>query len=141
MFREFGFHDEMPILIGFFLFSEVLGPTECVMQLVMNAMTRSFEYQAGKLDPHMYRFCAFNWHDADAFAFNLGYKTELAQALIKLQIKNLSAMDADYLYSSYHYSHPILPERLQALGWDGTEKVSKDEDSEKPVKASGRDDL
>jgi STE24 endopeptidase len=32
-------------------------------------------------------------------------------------------MDADPLYSSYHYSHPILPERLRALGWDGSEKV------------------
>jgi len=47
MFREFGFYNEMPILIGFFLFSEVLTPTECVMQLGMNIMTRSFEYQAG----------------------------------------------------------------------------------------------
>ena len=50
-------------------------------------------------------------------------------------------MDADYFYSSYHYSHPILPERLRALNWDGSEKVSKDEDSEKPIKASGRDEL
>jgi STE24 endopeptidase len=48
LFSEFGFHKEQPILIGFFLFSEVLGPSECVMQLVMNIMTRSFEYQAGK---------------------------------------------------------------------------------------------
>ena len=26
-------------------------------------------------------------------------------------------MDADWMYASYHYSHPILPERLGALGW------------------------
>jgi STE24 endopeptidase len=45
--------------------------------------------------------------------------------LIKLQIKNLSSMDADYLYSSYHYSHPILPERLRAIGWKGSDHVAE----------------
>ena len=32
-------------------------------------------------------------------------------------------MDADYLYSSYHYSHPILTERLKAVGWTGETTV------------------
>lgn len=60
--------------------------------------------------------------------------------MIKLQITNLSAMDADYLYSSYHYSHPILTERLKAIGWKGDKKVDfKDLDSEKPVKAADRE--
>lgn len=54
---------------------------------------------------------------ADAFSKKLGYSAELAQSLIKLQIQNLSSMDADHLYSSYHYSHPILTERLKAIGW------------------------
>jgi STE24 endopeptidase len=107
MFSEFGFHTEMPIIIGFFLFSEVLTPSECVIQLLQNIVTRSFEYQA------------------DNFALKLGYKTELATALIKLQMKNLSSMDADYLYSSYHHSHPILPERLRAIGWQGSDQVAK----------------
>jgi len=57
-------------------------------------------------------------------------------------------MDADHLYSSYHYSHPILPERLRALGWDGSEKVpekASEKTSEKEAepsvdaKASGRE--
>ena len=45
------------------------------------------------------------------------------------------------MYASYHYSHPILPERLNALGWYGGEKVAdqKVSDSEKPVKASDRE--
>jgi STE24 endopeptidase len=47
MFSEFGFQNEMPIIIGFFLFSEVLTPSECVIQLFQNIVTRSFEYQAG----------------------------------------------------------------------------------------------
>lgn len=49
-------------------------------------------------------------------------------------------MDADYLYSSYHYSHPILTERLKAIGWKGDKKVDfKELDSEKPVKAADRE--
>jgi STE24 endopeptidase len=28
-------------------------------------------------------------------------------------------MDADWMYASYHFSHPILPERLGELGWYG----------------------
>lgn len=86
----------------------------------------------------------------DNFALKLGYSQELAAALVKLQIKNLSAMDADYLYSSYHYSHPILTERLKAIGWKGDKKVeikgqdgvvdgTVGEDSEKPLKASDRE--
>ena len=31
------------------------------------------------------------------------------------------------MYSSYHYSHPILTERLKAVGWKGEKKVSVDE--------------
>lgn len=43
------------------------------------------------------------------------------------------------MYASYHYSHPILPERLGALGWKGGKVTSKSEDSEKPVKAADRE--
>ena len=49
-------------------------------------------------------------------------------------------MDADWMYASYHYSHPILTERLAALGWQGGKVTSsKAEDSEKPVKAADRE--
>jgi STE24 endopeptidase len=49
-------------------------------------------------------------------------------------------MDADPIYASYHYSHPILTERLAALGWKGGKVTSsKEEDSEKPIKASDRE--
>jgi STE24 endopeptidase len=77
---------------------------------------------------------------SDSFAVKLGYSTELARSLIKLQVQNLSTMDADWLYASYHFSHPILPERLGALGWYGGEtkpKGSKDE--AKVVKAGDRE--
>jgi STE24 endopeptidase len=76
----------------------------------------------------------------DAFAVGLGYSEQLSQSLLKLQIQNLSTMDADWVYASYHYSHPILPERLKALNWKGGKVTDlKDEDSEKPVKAADRE--
>ena len=72
---------------------------------------------------------------------NLGYSKDLASSLIKLQIQNLSTMNADWMYASYHFSHPILPERLDALGYYGGEKKidAKSLDDEKPVKASDRE--
>ena len=71
----------------------------------------------------------------------LGYPKELAKSLIRLQIQNLSTMDADWMYASYHFSHPILPERLGALGWHGDQKQASDKqmDGEKPIKASDRE--
>ena len=52
-------------------------------------------------------------------------------------------MDADWMYASYHYSHPILSERLGALGWakakKGTGKVGKAADEKKSVTARDRE--
>ena len=49
-------------------------------------------------------------------------------------------MDADWMYASYHFSHPILSERLGALNWKAGEKANgKEADSEKPVKAADRE--
>ena len=36
-------------------------------------------------------------------------------------------MDADWLYSAYNHSHPILVERLRALGYKGGEDIFADE--------------
>lgn len=100
---------------------------DTLVKLGMNTLTRRFEFQA------------------DGFARGLGYSAQLARSLIKLQIQNLSTMDADWMYASYHYSHPILPERLKALGWKPTEKVDaskpKKTDKEGVEKVTGRDEL
>lgn len=101
MFQSFGFNKTMPTIVGFILFNGVLTPIDTVIKLLMNVMSRKFEYEA------------------DAFAVGLGYSDDLANSLIKLQIQNLSTMDADPLYSAYHYTHPILPERLRALDFKG----------------------
>ena len=117
-----------------------------VVNLLMTIVTRTFEFQAGK-DPFLPSHIPTSLsktaylHLTDEFAVKLGYKTDLAKSLIRLQVENLSSMDADWMYASYHYSHPILPERLNALGWYGSEKVTdgKASDSEKPLKASDRE--
>ncbi|KAK2753579.1 hypothetical protein FQN54_007356 [Arachnomyces sp. PD_36] len=123
LYEAFGFFKEKPIIIGFLLFSDALAPMDAVVKLLMNVLSRKFEFEA------------------DAFAVNLGYSAELARSLLKLQIQNLSTMNADWMYASYHYSHPILPERLGALGWQGGKVTGgdKEQDSEKPVKAADRE--
>ncbi|MCJ1436065.1 hypothetical protein MMC27_005443 [Xylographa pallens] len=123
LYESFGFHREFPIIIGFILFSDALAPMDTVVKLLMNILSRKYEFQA------------------DEFAVKLGYSKELAKSLIKLQIQNLSTMNADWLYASYHFSHPILPERLGALGWVSDEKTSdaRKMDAEQPLKAADRE--
>ncbi|ODQ51725.1 hypothetical protein SAICODRAFT_8656 [Saitoella complicata NRRL Y-17804] len=90
-----------PVIISFLLFNDLFQPFDFVISVLMNVMSRKHEFQA------------------DAYAKNLGYGEELSKALIKLQVQNLSAMDADWMYSGVHHSHPILAERLRAVGWKG----------------------
>lgn len=99
------FTPDFPIMIGLQLFNDLLAPMECVMQFLLSLISRLHEYQA------------------DSFAKALGYTQYLAQALINLQIKNLSTMNVDPLYSAYHYSHPTLAERLTVLGYVSRKKA------------------
>ena len=48
LYRDFGFHTEFPIIIGFLLFSDALAPTETLVKLGMNILSRRFEFQAGE---------------------------------------------------------------------------------------------
>lgn len=141
LYQSFGFHKEFPIIIGFILFSDALAPMDTVVKLLMNILSRTFEFQAGMLPNTQAQRIWMLMCRSDEFAVKLGYPKELAKSLIKLQIQNLSTMDADWMYASYHFSHPILPERLGALGWYGQQEtaVEKQRDSEKPLKASDRE--
>ncbi|KAK3360058.1 peptidase family M48-domain-containing protein [Lasiosphaeria hispida] len=124
LYSDFGFTNSHPIIVGFLLFSDVLGPMDTIIKLLMNILSRQFEFQA------------------DEFANGLGYNAELARSLIKLQIQNLSTMDADWAFASYHFSHPILSERLKALKWQPTEKVETKSDEKTDVATTtGRDEL
>jgi len=138
LYQSFGFFNEQPIMIGFLLFSDALAPMDAVIKLLMNILSRRFEFQAGTFFfSYLY---SSQLMQTDEFAQKLGYSEQLAKSLLKLQIQNLSTMDADWMYASYHYSHPILSERLQALGWKGGKVTNlKSEDSKEPVKAGDRE--
>jgi len=49
----------------------------------------------------------------------------------------LLLQDADWMYSTYNYSHPILTERLKAIGWTSEHKVSAPASHEKAKDANG----
>jgi len=63
----------------------------------MNVLSRLFEFQA------------------DSFATDLGYGTNLKSSLIKLNKDNLGFPISDPLYSAWHYSHPTLLQRMHAI--------------------------
>lgn len=105
LYNSFGFYNQYPILVGFILFSDIITPLESIVMFFTNLLSRSHEYQA------------------DAYAAKLGLSNDLAQSLIALHIENLSTMDADWLFSAYHHSHPILSERLRALDYKPTKKT------------------
>ncbi|KAK6091255.1 zinc metalloprotease [Batrachochytrium dendrobatidis] len=67
------------------------------MGFIMNLISRHDEFQA------------------DAYAKNRNYATDLKNGLIKIHLKNSSNLNPDKLYSIWHYSHPPLVERLSAL--------------------------
>ncbi len=97
LYSSFGFVTEQPVLVGFLLFWQTLPPVQAALKLFVNRFSRKYEFQA------------------DSFAKKLGYQSQLATALVKLQVNNLSNVVADPVYSSYHHSHPLLAERLAAL--------------------------
>ncbi|TPX70608.1 Ste24 endopeptidase [Spizellomyces sp. 'palustris'] len=97
LYRSFGFSTQPP-LIGFTLFQYIILPAEMVLSFLQNVVSRKNEFQA------------------DAFAKKLGYAKLLRSALIKLQVENKGNMNPDKWYSAWHYSHPPLVERLDAIG-------------------------
>ncbi|TMW67133.1 hypothetical protein Poli38472_012249 [Pythium oligandrum] len=99
LFASFGFEREAkPVIIGFLLYSStVWAPVDHLLSFLVTLNTRRNEFQA------------------DAFAVDLGHAPALQSGLTKLAIENLSNMNPDHLYSAYHYSHPPLLERLNAI--------------------------
>lgn len=47
LYQSFGFIKEQPIMIGFLLFSDALAPMDAVVKLLMNILSRKFEFEAG----------------------------------------------------------------------------------------------
>jgi len=83
--------------IGLIAFGILYSPISMVTGLAMNIFSRKNEYEA------------------DAFAAKYFDAGELASALKKLSVKNLSNLRPHPVYVFFHYSHPTLLQRLQAL--------------------------
>lgn len=49
LYQSFGFFKEQPIVVGFLLFSDALAPMDAVVKLLMNILSRKFEFEAGML--------------------------------------------------------------------------------------------
>ena len=80
------------------LFSQTFwSPVDKLLSLFMNFNSRRNEFAA------------------DRYAQSLGMEDDLCKGLIKISIENLGNMVPDSLYSLYHFSHPPLVERLNAL--------------------------
>lgn len=83
--------------IGLIAFGVLYLPISMVTGLAMNIFSRKNEYQA------------------DAFAAKHFDTIELASALKKLSVKNLSNLRPHPIVVFFHYSHPTLLQRLKAL--------------------------
>jgi len=83
--------------IGLIAFGILYSPLSMITGLVMNIISRKNEYQA------------------DGFAAKYFDGNELASALKKLSVKNLSNLRPHPVYVYFHYSHPTLLQRLNAL--------------------------
>jgi STE24 endopeptidase len=83
--------------IGLIAFGILYSPISLITGLFMNVFFRKNEYEADA-------YAALNFDGA-----------ELASALKKLSVKNLSNLWPHPVYVFFHYSHPTLLQRLQAL--------------------------
>jgi STE24 endopeptidase len=101
LFAAFGFNassQKVPTIIALLLFFQTIwAPLDKVISFLMTLNTRHAEFAA------------------DKFSVDLGMSKELQTGLCKIHLENLGAMCPDWLYSTYHYSHPPLVERLSAM--------------------------
>lgn len=88
---------EYSIHLNLIAFGLLISPVSMVSGLIMNLVSRKNEFEA------------------DDFAKRTFSGTELAIALKKLSVDNLSQLTPDPLYVFFHYSHPPVLERLKRL--------------------------
>ncbi|KAK2954667.1 putative CAAX prenyl protease 1 like protein [Blattamonas nauphoetae] len=104
LYTLYGFDsNEKHAFIGILGFMFLMSPVGSIITLLVNIFTRKFEYQA------------------DEYAAKRGY--DLGTPLVILHTENLSDLNPDPIYSWYHFSHPSLAERLEALHWKPTENL------------------
>lgn len=93
LLRSFGFPKEVcarpPTIVAFLLFQMILTPLEAVVNIVMNAISRHFEWEADRF--------AVELQDklGDEKMNDMGDR--LGRALIALHVKNLSTVWVDWM--------------------------------------------
>lgn len=83
--------------VNFIAFGIIYTPVSMLLSLFSNFISRKHEFQA------------------DKFAANTYNGEELQNALKKLSVDSLSNLKPHKLYVIFHYSHPPLLQRLQAI--------------------------
>jgi len=105
LYTSFGFSSAKaykPVIIGITLFcSTIWAVVGHIVGFLMNINSRRNEFQA------------------DKFAVDLGYASELQRGLLKIHIENLGNMNPDPWFVMYHYTHPTTVERLKAMQLGG----------------------
>jgi len=89
--------DKPSFHIGIIIFMILYTPISVITGLMMNILSRKFEYQA------------------DDFAKKHGYSVDLITSLKKLSVKSLSNLTPHKFYVFLNYSHPTLFQRIQNL--------------------------
>ncbi len=96
--RALGSQSDTPVFhLALITFGILYSPISMILGLALNTMSRKNEYEA------------------DAFAAIKYSAAELANALKKLSVKNLSNLTPHPAYVFFYYSHPPLLQRLHAL--------------------------
>ena len=112
LYAAFGFNDPSrpaPTIIALLLFFQTLwAPVDKILSFILTAFSR------------------YNEFAADRFSVDLDMSRKLQSGLCKIHLENLGAMCPDWLYSTYHYSHPPLVERLSAMMALDNQKSKKD---------------
>ena len=88
---------QQAIHLNLIAFAILFSPVSGITGLLMSILSRKNEFEA------------------DAYARQTYSGTALANALKKLSVDNLSDLYPHPLYVFFHYSHPPLLERLQAI--------------------------
>jgi len=83
--------------IGLIAFGILYSPVSQILGILMNIMSRKFEYQA------------------DNYAKNTFSASPLISSLKKLSKNSLSNLTPHYLYVFFHFSHPTLLNRIKNL--------------------------
>lgn len=96
--------------------SLALGGSQLAIHLNLLAFGILFSPISGITGLFMHLYSRKNEFEADAFAKETYDGTALANALKKLSVDNLSNLYPHPAYVFFHYSHPPLLKRLEALG-------------------------